>query len=90
MVHAYVKAHLLNNIGDVDPSEGQVLKSIIKIAEFSQIMDRSTDFTRDFSAWYGVDKYELRITINHVNQNVEHVLRWRNKEATKITLNLHS
>ena len=86
----HVKAHILNNIGDVGPSEGQVLKSIIKIAELSQMMDRSTNFTGDFLAWYGVDRYELRITINHVNKNVEHVLRWRHKEATKITLNLHS
>jgi hypothetical protein len=61
----HVKAHLLDSVDDVGPSEGEVLEGPCEALVGRHIAYRVVDVVRDLRL--GVDRRGARLTIGHVN-----------------------
>jgi hypothetical protein len=86
----HVKAYLLDSIGDIWPSEGQVLKSASKTAIGCGICHRRSGFSRDFGTC--VNRGGAGITITHamVANDVQSVLALREEQIVPMALHSNS
>jgi hypothetical protein len=86
----HVKAYLLDSIGDIWPSEGQVLKSASKTAIGCGICYRRSSFSRDFGT--GVNRGGAGITITHAMaaNDVQSVLALREEQIVLMAMHNNS
>src|SRR5690349_7195338 len=85
----HVKTNLLNSIGNIWPSEGQILQSTGKTAVIRSIRNRRsiTGKLRISINWCGT-----RVAVSHAStvKNLQHILSLRKEKAIPRTLHMHT
>ena len=85
----HVETNLLDDIGNVWTSEGQILKRTSQTTKVSGILNWLTNISRDL--WVGVNRSRAGFAFSHTSpvQSLHHVRLLRQEHATISVLNFH-